>query len=569
MKKIIRIMCLALLMAASPLFIRNAFAETCECGAEMSQTYIPTASPPTCTEGGVIAYVCPACGNVHSYESGPLGHSYDRLVVEEPTCEEYGLVGYVCNRCKDQYQDEISPLGHDMREYVEAEPTCEEGGFATYECSRCDYSDEGELPPLGHLFIKEETPATCTEDGKIVYKCSRCFSQHEQIIKAEGHKFETTVDKAPTCTGEGEHTGVCTVCKETVTEKEPAKGHKYKYETVEPKCTENGEKTGVCPVCGDETKEILTAAGHKFGDWMTVLEPTLLKEGSAERSCSVCGEKESKILPQLKPDGKTIAAAAAVVILGGCGAAFFGLRGSAARKAAKAAKAARSAKVRGGGSASLKMSKVMSCLAETEENLAFEELLKEKTYVDLKKPGERNTDEEGKPEKPEMVLFSAENNDELRTGIERINAEYPNAHVGAVAGEGVTEELLAWLMENETLFAFARSSDSQTRKMVRLIMPLFKPSQAGGFYAENATMITEAMGLPVLTAILNTYVVGGDVKEAIQNRGMGSADIADMINDVAGMFGLDGLANIAEAARVGSDQQERISDKHKAKVKII
>lgn len=568
MKKIIRIMCLALLMAASPLFIRNAFAETCECGAEMSQTYIPTASPPTCTEGGVIAYVCPACGNVHSYESGPLGHSYDRLVVEEPTCEEYGLVGYVCNRCKDQYQDEISPLGHDMREYVEAEPTCEEGGFATYECSRCDYSDEGELPPLGHLFIKEETPATCTEDGKIVYKCSRCFSQHEQIIKAEGHKFETTVDKAPTCTGEGEHTGVCTVCKETVTEKEPAKGHKYKYETVEPKCTENGEKTGVCPVCGDETKEILTAAGHKFGDWMTVLEPTLLKEGSAERSCSVCGEKESKILPQLKPDGKTIAAAAAVVILGGCGAAFFGLRGSAARKAARAARAAKAAKS-AGGMITLKMSRVMLHLNDTSENRVFEEFLKEKKYLDIKKPGALSADGEGKNEKPDLVLFSADSEDALRTGTEDMKTLYPDANIGVVAGENVTDEKLNAMRENEALFVWARSSDSEERKLVRLIAPLYKPSKATGNYAENATLITEALGLPVLTVLLNAYVVGGDVKEAIQNRGMGSADIADMINDVAGMFGLDGLANIAEAARVGSDQQERISDKHKAKVKII
>ena len=559
MKKRIVITCLVLLLAISPVFAQDAFAETCECGTQMEQTYLDAAPPPTCTSGGVIAYVCPACGRTHTYPAGPLGHSYRETVVEQPSCEGYGLAEYICTRCKYQYQNEIPPLGHDMIQHIEAAPTCEQGGFANYSCSRCDFTDEGELPALGHSFVREETPATCTEDGKIVYRCTRCGARSEEILKAEGHKFESTVDTEPTCTEEGEHTGVCTVCGETVTEKEPAKGHTYEYEITEPSCTEPGEKKGVCSECGDETSEQLPAPGHQFSEWTTVLEPTLFKEGAEERSCTVCGETENRVLPKLELSRGAIGTAAAVILLGGGGVTFFGLRRRRLRKTAK------DSKVRGGGLASLKMSKVLSCLAETEENLAFEALLKEKHYVDLKKPGELSADKEGKPEKPELVLFSAENNDELREGIGKIEAEYPDAHAGVMAGEGVSEELLKGLTENETLFAYARSSDSQTRKLVRLIMPLFKPSEAEGFYAGNATFITDAMGLPWLSAILNAYTVGGDVKEAIENHGMGTADAADLVNDVAGMFGLDALANIAEAARVGADQTERASDRRKAK----
>jgi len=42
---------------------------------------------------------------------------------------------------------------------------------------------------------------------------------------------------------------------------------------------------------------------------------------------------------------------------------------------------------------------------------------------------------------------------------------------------------------------------------------------------------------------------------------MGTADAADLVNDVAGLFGLDVLANIAEVLRVGADQKDRLDDK--------
>lgn len=554
MKKIVKTVLIMLLFAAIPVFVQEAFAETCECGSKMYETDNRPSLPATCTESGITTYVCPVCGNVHSYEPGPLGHSYTKTVLEEPDCEEPGLAEYICSRCQDTYQDKLPPVGHDLEERILVQPTCEKGGSAVYHCSRCRYSTEGGLPPLGHQYLREETPATCTEDGRIVYRCRLCYSQYEQILKAEGHKFAADTDTKPTCTEEGEHTGVCTVCGETVTEKVPALGHKYKYRTTAPTCTEDGEKTGICSACGNETRELLPAPGHEFGDWVTVLAPTLFKKGSEERSCSVCGEKETDTLPKLNPSGKIITAA--VVILGGAGAAFFGLRRRALRNAAKVKRAAN-------GMITLKMSRVLLCLDSSAKSLAFEEFLKEKKYLDIKKP-EEDSDRK-KAGKPELVLFSADSEAALMTAAAEMKTRYPNARIGVVAGACIPDEQLNACKDSKTLFAWARSADSEERKLLRLIAPLYKPSEATGNYAENITLVTEALGLPILTAFLNIYVVGGDVKEAVQNRGMGSADIADMINDVAGMFGLDTLAGIAEAARVGSDQTERVSDKLQSK----
>ena len=41
------------------------------------------------------------------------------------------------------------------------------------------------------------------------------------------------------------------------------------------------------------------AAGHIFGEWQTVIAPTLDDIGLAQRTCTQCGEVEKQILPKL------------------------------------------------------------------------------------------------------------------------------------------------------------------------------------------------------------------------------------------------------------------------------
>jgi hypothetical protein len=589
MKKTV-ILLLTILFLAVIFFPSRASAVSCpRCGGDMAVTTTSAAPQPDCTNAGVYTYQCSACGYMTTVRSGPLGHNYVADPLEEADCTHGGRVLYVCTRCKDSYEQATPPLGHDYQSKVLQEADCEHGGRVRYVCSRCqdryvettaplghDYHatvlqeadcEHGAVirnvcsrcqnaydqttAPLGHDYTAEIREPTCEKDGETLYTCSRCGDSHSDPIPATGHWFETA-EKTPTCEKEGEHREVCLNCGAENITVLPALGHDYVYTITDPTCTAAGEKTGECTRCGAHTSEALPATGHSFTSWAVVKEPTLLQEGEQERHCTACGLSETQPLPKKTPI--PIIIISAVLLGGGTAAALIIPKAVVAAKAASAAP----------GMITLQLKHVLSLLPPTSENRQFEKFLKKKKFIDLKKPGQVSADpdpEKGKKYQPDLVLIQADSLDSLSEGLATVKERYGDANIGVLAEDSLGKVPLDAAVADKSLFAYAYRSYSESRRLVRLIMPLYKPSAASGNYAENATLITGALGLPFLSVILNAYVVGGDIKEAIEKRGMSKAETADLINDIAGLFGLEALANITEAIRISADQGQRVQDK--------
>ena len=403
--------------------------------------------------------------------------------------------------------------------------------------------------PLGHSFTEEVHEPTCEEDGETVFTCKRCSYSYSEPIEALGHDLEIT-ETAPTCEVDGEHLELCLRCGKEDRTVLPATGHDFEYTTVEATCTSAGKKDGTCKVCGKQTSETIPATGHSFSAWTVVTEPTVFKEGLEQRECAKGDLVETRPLSKKSP----VPIILLVSLLGG-GSATAGVFISRAARAAKAASSP--------GMITLQLKHVLSLLSSTAENRQFETFLKKKKFVDLKKPGQVSADpkpEKGKKYQPDLLLIEADSAETLEAGIAAAKEKYGDVNIGVLAGDGLGQPILDSAVKNKDVFAYAYRSYSESRRLIRLIMPLYKPSEASGNYAENATLITGALGLPVLSAILNAYVVGGDIKEAIEKRGMSKAETADLINDIAGLFGLEALANITEALRIGADQSQRAKD---------
>lgn len=142
-------------------------------------------------------------------------------------------------------------------------------------CSTCNMT-VGEKLDHTYMNYVSNNDATCTEDGT---KTGTCVCGEKNTIADEGsalgHKEETVVGKAPTCTETGLTDGKkCSVCGVTTVEQNeiPANGHKdddgdYVCDT----CGEN--------LCTDHNEEIVT------GKDATCTE-TGLTEG---KKCSICG----------------------------------------------------------------------------------------------------------------------------------------------------------------------------------------------------------------------------------------------------------------------------------------
>ena len=550
MKKTVLLL-LTVLFLTVIFFPSSAAAVSCpNCGGDMAVTTTSAAPQPDCTNGGVYTYRCLSCGQMTTVRSGPLGHSYVADPLEDADCTHGGRVLYVCTRCQDTYTENTPALGHDYQPTVLQKADCEHGGRIRYVCSRCQNTYEQTTAPLGHDYTAELREPTCVEDGETLYTCSRCGDSYSEPIPATGHWFET-FEKSPTCEKDGELREVCLNCGVEAVTVLPALGHDYVYNGTDPTCTVAGEKTGECTRCGAHTSETLPATGHSFTSWTVTKEPTFLQAGEQERHCTICGFSETQALPKKTP--VPIIIITSLLLGGGTAAVLIIPKAVAAAKAASAAP----------GMITLQLKHVLSLLPPTSENRQFEKFLKKKKFIDLKKPGQVSADpdpEKGKKYQPDLVLIQADSLDSLSEGLAAVKERYGDANIGVLAEDSLGKVPLDAAVADKSLFAYAYRSYSESRRLVRLIMPLYKPSEASGNYAENATLITGALGLPFLSVILNAYVVGGDIKEAIEKRGMSKAETADLINDIAGLFGLEALANITEAIRISADQGQRVQD---------
>ena len=169
-----------------------------------------------------------------------------------------------------------------------------------------------ELALVDHVWNSEFTvdkAATCTTEGEKSIHCTTCSTRKEiTVIPKLEHKYGDWKVTEATCTEAGSRTKTCSVCSDVVTEAIPALGHDWEKEFTVDKaasCTEKGEKSIHCTRCDvrDQVTEI-PASEHKYGDW-TVSEATCIEAGSRTKTCSVCGDVVTEAIPVLGHDWKT------------------------------------------------------------------------------------------------------------------------------------------------------------------------------------------------------------------------------------------------------------------------
>ncbi len=160
-------------------------------------TYGEIQKAPTCTEEGVKADYCGACGYYKAEFVDPTGHNHVETVVS-PTCTEPGYSTFKC-ACGDELEkgNFVDPLGHGdfylpiMPEYCSyadeikaigilfKKPTCEEKGSWWKRCNACgtwvdatDTYNPGKWDALGHTPAEDDgnclTPVLCANGcGKV------------------------------------------------------------------------------------------------------------------------------------------------------------------------------------------------------------------------------------------------------------------------------------------------------------------------------------------------------------------------------------------------------------------
>ena len=259
---------------------------------------IVTVVEPTCTADGYTEHKCKDCGRVvRSDVTKALGHDYDSKITTKASCTEDGILTYICTRCDESYTEKIPATGHKYNDVV-TEASCDKGGYTLHTCANCgDSYKDNFIAPTGHKYTKTTVKqASCETDGVNVYTCDTCGDSYSEVIKAKGHVYASEVTKKANCTDDGVITYTCANCGDKYTEVIKAKGHNYSAEvTKKATCDTDGVKMFTCADCGDVYTEKLEALGHTYGI-SEVVKPTCDNDGYTKFTCSVCGDSYSKVI---------------------------------------------------------------------------------------------------------------------------------------------------------------------------------------------------------------------------------------------------------------------------------
>ena len=262
----------------------------------------------------------------------------------EATCQEKGYTKQFCTRCEvTTFANETDPIPHDFTVKTKVRGTCSMQGYTIYKCSMCEEVDEStkthEIDDYydydNHTFDKqvyydgyEIITDICSQSYYIVDQCTGALCGNftgeppaislEKTYMAESmggygglHEplgnhvpdYMNPVKKTPaTCGSKGEQTLLCIHCStEIVEEIKPTGRHSLapdSSQSIAGTCQKEGLSVVVCTVCDykKETVLVKNKDNHVFGEWVTVVEPTVETAGLQRRECP-CGEIETAGIP--------------------------------------------------------------------------------------------------------------------------------------------------------------------------------------------------------------------------------------------------------------------------------
>jgi len=174
--------------------------------------------PATCTGTGLTeGKKCSVCGEVtvKQKETGSHGYNYVGHITTPATCTEEGVMTYICTYDGNhKFEEKIETAAHDTVQVDAKAPECEEIGWEEYEyCLNCTYTTYKEIAATDHSFDIAKTEENLTRpvknadgswsDGYYTYTCENDASHTitEAVKRADYSEYDKLIENAETILG--------------------------------------------------------------------------------------------------------------------------------------------------------------------------------------------------------------------------------------------------------------------------------------------------------------------------------------------------------------------------------
>lgn len=259
-----------------------------------------------------------------------------------------------------------------------------------------------------------------------------------------------------------------------------------------------------------------------------------------------------------------VIAGAAVVITKTAGGAAAGKAAAGTVKAVKAGKAAKTAAKTADAAAGtakavrdIEFESKTVLLAVDDRNLKSELslLLGKRKFVALKTTKDivaesvANTAEKAKADIVIIDTLVNESSESFRQRVETICPKGSDCKLVAVSNDAftsVSEDTFKALKSSGNLAGYTTAGASGSQKMVKLILPAYKPEITVDNSAEFIGRVTDALGIPGVSTVVELFLNGKEIKEALSSKDIDVSDISTVVGNIASIFGIDAVESVTE-----------------------
>jgi len=154
--------------------------------------------------------------------------------------------------------------------------------------------------------------------------------------------------------------------------------------------------------------------------------------------------------------------------------------------------------------------------------------------------------------KSDEIIVHIDSDDEL-TAFDELLSNYEGDDKFAllvddsVLTKGKTK--LENLKKEKRIVSYVGSALSNEIKLIKLILPLYKPELNG----ENALgligSVSDALGIPYVSKVIDTALSGKEVVETVREGDLDVKSISSVVSEISGVLGYDKVGEVANLIR--------------------
>ena len=159
--------------------------------------------------------------------------------------------------------------------------------------------------------------------------------------------------------------------------------------------------------------------------------------------------------------------------------------------------------------------------------------------------------------------------------IGELRAEHENVAFEIIAfdADGAVRARLEELKEQGVVARYAFAEENRFVKMSKLVVPLYKDLMTDADSVESIGIIAEIFGIPAVTEfleVLATVEHGGEIVEVAKDKFSGvDMEVSDgltVVNAIAEILGIDGIAAASELLEDLGDTKESVTSDEEGKI---